>query len=84
MTAPPVSFSSARARRAISSRSSRSKARWISSRSDGCFDHRLDVRLGDVVGPVIGLADLRRNKQASGRLQDVADLEALARDGRTG
>lgn len=27
--------------------------------------------------PVISLADLRRNKQAAGRAQDLADLEAL-------
>ena len=35
--------------------------------------------------PVIGLSQLRRNKQASGRPKDLADLAALARlDRNTG
>lgn len=38
---------------------------------------RVDVELGEVVVPFISLEDLRRNKAASGRAQDVADLDAL-------
>jgi len=32
---------------------------------------------GEIRIPVIGLAELRRNKAASGRMQDLADLEHL-------
>ncbi len=41
------------------------------------YERRLEVRLGELVVPVISLDDLRRNKHASGRAQDLADLEAL-------
>ena len=44
---------------------------------DACFENRVIVPLGDVAVSVIGLDDLRRNKQAVGRLQDLADLEHL-------
>jgi len=46
-------------------------------RFDECYDRRLDVGLGDFTVPFIGLDDLKRNKQASGRPQDLADLDAL-------
>lgn len=42
-----------------------------------CFPRRLELPLGDVTVPFIGLEDLRRNKAASGRAQDMADLDAL-------
>lgn len=42
-----------------------------------CYPRRVDVPLGDIVVPFIGLDDLRRNKAASGRPQDLADLAAL-------
>ncbi len=44
---------------------------------DACFKNRIVVPLGDVSISVIGLDDLRRNKQAVGRLQDLADIESL-------
>jgi hypothetical protein len=46
-------------------------------RSDDCYASRVEVQLGEVVVPFIGLDDLRRNKTASGRPQDLADLDAL-------
>ena len=48
---------------------------WLGA--DEAYERRVDVRLGDLVVPVISLDDLRRNKKASGRMQDLADLEAL-------
>ena len=44
---------------------------------DACFENRVIVPLGDVAVSVIGLDDLRKNKQAVGRLQDLADIEHL-------
>lgn len=42
-----------------------------------CFDRRVEVVVDGLHVPFIGLADLRRNKAASGRPQDIADLAAL-------
>jgi hypothetical protein len=44
---------------------------------DACFENRVIVPLGDVAVSVIGLDDFRRNKQAVGRLQDLADIDHL-------
>ena len=44
---------------------------------DDCYANRVEVQLDEVVVPFIALADLRRNKTASGRPQDLADLDAL-------
>lgn len=44
---------------------------------DACFARRFDVDIDGLVVPFVSLADLRRNKRASGRPQDLADLEAL-------
>ena len=41
------------------------------------YERRVEVRLSGVRVPFISLADLRANKAAAGRLQDLADLEAL-------
>lgn len=41
---------------------------------------RMEVWLDDLRVPVISLGDLRSNKQATGRAQDLADLEALEGD----
>jgi hypothetical protein len=38
---------------------------------------RQTVSIDDVALPLIGLADFKANKRASGRAQDLADLEAL-------
>lgn len=42
-----------------------------------CYDRREIVVLDDVSVSFIGLEDLKINKKASGRLKDLADLEAL-------
>lgn len=44
---------------------------------DACWPRRENVVLDGVVLPFIGLADFKANKLASGRLKDLADLEAL-------
>ncbi len=44
---------------------------------DQCFPNRIVVPLAGVNVAVIGLDDLRKNKKAVGRLQDLADLEQL-------
>ncbi|MFT4198033.1 MAG: hypothetical protein QM601_09000 [Pseudoxanthomonas sp.] len=44
---------------------------------DECFPHRVVVPLAGIEVSVIGLDDLRKNKKAVGRLQDLADLENL-------
>lgn len=44
---------------------------------DQCFPNRIIVPLAGVEVAVIGLDDLRKNKKAVGRLQDLADLEQL-------
>jgi hypothetical protein len=41
------------------------------------WPNRVEWKEGDIDIPVIGLADLRKNKAASGRTQDQADLEHL-------
>ena len=47
---------------------------------DDCFPRRVDIPLGGVTASVIALDDLRRNKRAVGRLQDLADIENLSAD----
>ncbi|SDY69883.1 hypothetical protein SAMN04487939_10566 [Lysobacter sp. yr284] len=44
---------------------------------DECFPNRLIVPLAGTSVSVIGIDDLRKNKKAVGRLQDLADLERL-------
>ncbi|QDG52522.1 hypothetical protein FIV42_17810 [Persicimonas caeni] len=44
---------------------------------DECFPNRQNVKIEEVEVPFIGLDDLKKNKQASGRHQDLADLENL-------
>ena len=48
---------------------------------DECFTRRVVAPLGGMQVAVIGLDDLCKNKQAVGRLQDMADIEALERAG---
>ncbi len=43
-----------------------------------CFEQKIVFELDGLKIPVIDLGSLRRNKKASGRLQDLADLEELA------
>jgi hypothetical protein len=42
-----------------------------------CYQNRQELKLDGLTTPVISLEDLRKNKRASGRLQDLADLEKL-------
>jgi predicted nucleotidyltransferase len=44
---------------------------------DACYASRVIVEFDGVPVSFIGLEDLKRSKEASGRLQDLADLEKL-------
>ena len=45
---------------------------------EDCYPGRLEVFIDDVVVTFIDLDNLKKNKKASGRLQDLADLENLS------
>ncbi len=45
-----------------------------------CYERRVEIDVAGVHVPFISLPDLRRNKAASGRLRDLADLEDLPAD----
>lgn len=47
---------------------------------DEAYEHRVVARIGNLDVPVIGRAELRRNKLATGRLRDLADVEDLGDD----
>jgi hypothetical protein len=42
-----------------------------------CYASRVQVEINDVIVNFIDLENLKKNKQASGRLQDLADLQNL-------
>ena len=42
-----------------------------------CFKNRKKVTINDVEINFISLQDLKKNKKASGRLQDLADIENM-------
>jgi hypothetical protein len=42
-----------------------------------CYDERVEVDIDNVVVKFIDLENLKRSKWASGRLQDLADIENL-------
>ena len=42
-----------------------------------CYESRLMMQIDDVSINLIDLENLKKNKKASGRLQDLADLEHL-------
>jgi hypothetical protein len=44
---------------------------------DECYTHRVDADWDGIPVPIIGLADLLKNKQSSGRLKDIQDVDAL-------
>lgn len=44
------------------------------------YENRMLVSIGDVQVPFVSLDDLRANKLSTGRLQDLADVDALADD----
>jgi hypothetical protein len=47
---------------------------------DEAYANRIVIEMGGIPVPVIGRAELRRNKLATGRLRDLADVEALGLD----
>ena len=47
---------------------------------DDCYRERLETTINNVPVSLINLRDLKTNKEASGRLKDLADLEQLSRD----
>ena len=44
---------------------------------DACFNRKKELALGELTIPYLSLHDLRQNKRASGRPQDLADLDNL-------
>ncbi len=42
-----------------------------------CYPLRVPVSIGDLTADFIDLENLKKNKQATGRSQDLADLENL-------
>ncbi len=44
------------------------------------WPERIEAQFDDVLVPFIGIAALIRNKRASGRLKDLADIESLGGD----
>ena len=42
-----------------------------------CFESRIEVELDGITIPVIDINNLKKNKKASGRAQDLADLDKL-------
>jgi len=47
---------------------------------DVCYRGRLETTINDVPVSLINLRDLKTNKEASGRLKDLADVEQLSKD----
>lgn len=45
--------------------------------SDDCYPRRVLLPIDEIIVPVIDREDLIRNKRASGRFKDLADLEEL-------
>jgi hypothetical protein len=46
---------------------------------EACYGRRVEGRIDGVPVPLISLGDLRKNKRASGRPKDIADLDGLPR-----
>jgi len=45
---------------------------------DTCYASRMEIMIDGITANFINLEHLRQNKKASGRLQDLADLENLS------
>ncbi|WP_253256803.1 DUF6036 family nucleotidyltransferase [Microcystis aeruginosa] len=43
-----------------------------------CYQTKIEIKMNDVLVNFIDLESLKKNKKASGRLQDLADLENLS------
>lgn len=48
---------------------------------EDCWPARFEIEMGGIAVPFIDVANLMVNKRASGRLQDLADVEALSGSG---
>jgi len=48
-----------------------------------CWPRRVEISMGDLKIPVLSREDLMTNKAATGRLQDLADLEKLRTPGKS-
>ncbi len=44
---------------------------------DSCYESRIEVEIEDITATFIDLENLKKNKKASGRHQDLADIENL-------
>jgi len=44
---------------------------------ESCYESKIDVTIESVIVTFIDIANLKKNKKASGRLQDLADVENL-------
>jgi hypothetical protein len=44
---------------------------------EDCYVSRVETTIDKIVAPFINLENLKKNKRATGRLQDLADLEKL-------
>ncbi len=44
---------------------------------NSCYESKIQVKIEDIIVDFINLEDLKRNKKATGRYQDLADLENL-------
>ena len=42
-----------------------------------CYESRIEIEIDDITIPFIDLENLKKNKRASGRLQDLADIQNL-------
>ncbi len=47
---------------------------------EDCWPARVEIEIGGIVVPFIDVDSVVANKRASGRLQDLADVDALAGD----
>lgn len=44
---------------------------------NSCYQSKVEVKIEDIIVDFINLEDLKKNKKATGRYQDLADLENL-------
>jgi hypothetical protein len=42
-----------------------------------CYESRIEIEIDDITIPLIDLENLKKNKRASVRLQDLADIQNL-------
>ena len=44
---------------------------------DSCYETKVDIKINEMIAHVIDLQNLKQNKKATGRPQDIADLSNL-------